>query len=253
MAKGHKMFNKAIGKSFTKSHAVRRALFTLVLGSAAWFSRTTFSQASPAVLEFPAFLRQNVTAGTTPVETKIQAKLAVATLVNSVVVPQDAILSGEVIESVAKSASNPSRLAIRMDSAQWKGRSEPLMLTPKLYLTAWYYPAPALTSQELSAGQPDAAHYPRVGSGTGGVYPGQRNPTAPTFPDPDTGTDTNKLPAPASDSSKHRVLMKDVESVSGSEGGVALTSRHSNIKLDKSTTYVFAAGELASGSGFERR
>ena len=94
-------------------------------------------QSSTAGLEFPVIMRQNVAAGATPVGTKIQAKLTVATLVNGVVVPQGAILSGEVIESVAKSATDPSRLAIRMDSAQWKNRSAPI----KAYLTGWYYPA----------------------------------------------------------------------------------------------------------------
>jgi len=40
------------------------------------------------------------------------------------------------------------------------------------------------------------------------------------------------------------VLMKNVESTRSSEGAVILTSQHSNIKLDKSTTYVLAAGDL---------
>src|SRR5271167_996536 len=53
-------------------------------------------------LEFPVFMRQKVVAGTTPVGTKVEAKLAVATLVNGTVVPQDALFSGEVTESVAK-------------------------------------------------------------------------------------------------------------------------------------------------------
>jgi hypothetical protein len=38
--------------------------------------------------------------------------------------------------------------------------------------------------------------------------------------------------------------MKNVESDRSSDGAVALTSTHSNIKLDKTTTYVLAVGDL---------
>ena len=96
-------------------------------------------------------MRQNVAAGKTSVGAKIQAKLALATLLNGVVIPQDAILSGEVTESVAKSATGSSRLAIRIDSAQWKNGSAPL----KVYLTPWYYPLPLLANQDLY--EPSAA------------------------------------------------------------------------------------------------
>jgi len=38
--------------------------------------------------------------------------------------------------------------------------------------------------------------------------------------------------------SQHRAVMKYIESVTGAGGAIVLTSKHSNIKLDKSTTYV---------------
>jgi hypothetical protein len=38
--------------------------------------------------------------------------------------------------------------------------------------------------------------------------------------------------------------MKDVESSVDAEGNVALTSTRANLKLDKSTTYVLATGDL---------
>jgi hypothetical protein len=243
------MFSKKLSKAITAGHAV----LTVVLGSAVSLSQSTPAPAiSAAGLDLPVIMRQNVASGATPVGTKVEGKLAVATLVNGVVVPQDAILSGEVTESVAKSASGPSRLAIRMDSAQWKNGSAPkvLQLTKKVYLTAWYYPAATLTTQDLSSGLPDATHNPRLGSGTAGVYPGQRNPTSPPFPGTDTGTDTLPAPpAPASDISKHRVPMKNVESTRNDDGTVTLTSKRSNIKLDKTTTYVLAAGDSAVGPG----
>jgi hypothetical protein len=229
---------------FRKTIAVGHAVLTVVLGSAALLSQSPPAPpSSSAGLEFPVIMRQNVAAGTTPVGTKVQAKLVVATLVNGVVVPQDAILSGEVTESVVKSATDPSRLAIRLDSAQWKNRSAPMVLAlaPKVYLTAWYYPAAPPTNQDPSSGLPDDAHNPRAGN-MAGVYPGQRNPTSPPFSGPDRDKDT--LPAPASDISQHRVLMKNVESTRNSEGAVTLTSKRFNIKLDKTTTYVLAAGDL---------
>ena len=129
------MFSQVFSKTtFIKTRVVGRVLLTVVLGCAALLGQQTFGQQTPGqqtpgqptpaasgssgALEFPVIMRQNVVAGTTPVGTKVQAKLAVATLVDGVVVPRDAVLSGEVTESVAKSAIDPSRLAIRMDSAR---------------------------------------------------------------------------------------------------------------------------------------
>ncbi len=63
------------------------------------------------------------------------------------------------------------------------------------------------------------------------------------------GSDMGPVPAPAPDISKHRVLMKNVESMPNSDGAVTLTSKRFNIKLDKETTYVLAAGDLAHGPG----
>src|SRR5208282_662890 len=224
-----------------------RAL-NVVVGSAMLLSQVSLSQMSlaqptlaarnlPAGLEFPVIMKQNVVAGKAPVGTKVQAKLVVATMVSGVVIPQSAILSGEVTESVAKSATDPSRLAIRMDSAQWAHGSAPI----KVYLTAWYYPAATPADQDLSSGLPDAGNNPRPRMG--GAYPGQRNPTSPPF----SGSDTGSSPAP--DISKHRVLMKNVESTPASDGAVTLTSKRLNIKLDKQTTYVLGTGDLARGPG----
>jgi len=221
----------------------------VVLGSAVLLSQLLLSQLSlaqpapaarslPAGLEFPVIMQQNVAAGKTPVGTKVQAKLVVATMVSGVVIPQGAILSGEVTDSTAKSATDPSRLAIRMDAAQWANGSAPL----KVYLTAWYYPAAtSAADQDLASGLPDAGNNPRPRMG--GVYPGQRNPTSPPF----SGSDTGSSPAP--DISKHRILMKNVESTRNNEGAVTLTSKRFNIKLDKQTTYVLATSDLARGPG----
>jgi hypothetical protein len=227
---------------FSKMTAVAHPLLAVVLGSAALLGQQTpVAPACQTGCEFPAIMRQNVVAGKTAVGTKVEARLVVATLVNGGVIPRDAILSGEVTESVAKSATDPSRLAIRMDSAQWKNGSAPL----KVYLTAWIYPEAALMNQDLSYQPPDAANSKGNWNGMG-AYPDPNNRVSQQkFPAADLGKDdTNALPSPASSISKHRVLMKNVESLRNTDGAVFLTSQRSNIKLDKFTTYVLAASDL---------
>jgi len=234
---------------FSKTIVVGHAVLTVVLGSAALLSQPTPAPpSSSAGLEFPVIMRQNVAAGATPIGTKIQAKLVVATLVDGVVVPRDAILSGEVTESVAKSKTDPSRLAIRMDSAQWKNGAAPI----KVYLTAWFYPVATMKPPDLSYEPPDTATSGKNWNGNNGPnasrsmgkHPDSRNPTQP-FPAGDTDQDPSvALPSPSSGISKRRVLMKNVESRRNSGGAVTLTSERFNIKLDKVTTYVLAAGDL---------
>jgi hypothetical protein len=203
---------------------------------------TTSSVApSPASTEFPVVLRQNVEAGKTPVGAQVQAKLVVATMIAGVVVPRDAVFSGEVVESVAKSGKDPSRLSIRMDNAQWKNTSAAV----KVYLTSWFYPVEATKPQDLSYQPPDAANSTRNWNGMG-TYPTPGNPVSQErFPSGDANKDTG-LPStsPSSSISKHRMQMKNVESIRNADGTVTLTSTHSNLKLDKSTTYVLASGDL---------
>lgn len=235
--------NREVIRMFSKMIAFGPVALTVVFSSAMLLAQQTLpTPSSSAGTEFPVIMRQNVTAGKTPVGAKVQASLVVATLVNGVVVPRDALLSGEVIQSVAKSAAEPSRLAIRMDSAQWKNGSA----TIKVYLTAWFYPVAEMAPQDLSYQPPDAAHSPKNWNGAG-TYPDPNNPASQPFPGRDTGRDTTSAPpSPASSISKHRVLMKNIESTRDSDGTVALTSKRSNIKLDKLTTYVLASGDLLS-------
>jgi len=204
------------------------------------------SPSSPSAIEFPVVMRQNIVAGKTPVGTKVQAKLVVATLVNGVVVPRDAILSGEVIESVKKSASDPSRLAIRMDSADWKKVTAPISAPIKVYLTAWYYPESAVANQDLSYQPQDEANSPRKNWNGMGTYPDPHNPVSQQkFPNSVNDKDAGPAAAtPASSISKHRVLMKNVQSVRDADGTVALIDARSDLKLDKVTTYVMASGDL---------
>jgi hypothetical protein len=228
---------------FSKVIALRNVALTVIFSSATLLGQQTpVPPNSSAGTEFPVIMRQNVTAGKTPVGAKVQASLVIATLVNGVVVPRDAVLSGEVIQSVAKSGAEPSRLALLMNSVQWKNGSA----TIKLYLTPWFYPVSETAPQDLSYEPSDAAHSPKNWNGAG-TYPDPNNPASQPFPGRDAGRDASAAPlSPASSISKHRVLMKNVESTRDSDGAVALTSRRSNIKLDKLTTYVLATSDLLS-------
>src|SRR5271155_1243367 len=98
-----------------QTHTLKGGVCSVNLKGTQMFTKTiTFGHAVfAALLSSGALLGQarSAASGSSAVGTKVEAKLAVATLVTGVVVPQDAILSGEVTESVAKSASGPARLA----------------------------------------------------------------------------------------------------------------------------------------------
>ena len=228
-----------IGNMIRKRIAAGHAVFAVFVAGASLLGQAPPARPSAAGLEFPVIMRHNVVAGTTAVGTKVEAKLTVATFVSGVVVPQGAILSGEVTESVAKSASTASRLCIRMDSAQWKNKSAPVVLqfTKKVYLSAWYYPmAPIIMPRDLSDEPPPSPSIP-------GRWNGPANlPTQSQSPLPTTTS-------PTADATTHRTPMKDVESARNDKGDVTLVSKRFNIKLDKSTTYVLTAADLAVGPG----
>lgn len=189
--------------------------------------------------ELPIILRQNVEAGKTAVGTKVEAQLVMATMMKGGVLPKGAMISGEVVDSVAKSNNSPSRLAIRMDSAQWKNGAAKF----KVYLTAWYYPPAPMPPPDLSYTPPGERR-----------NWGQVDPTVDTTDPPNPAQRLSRhqdnsanADAPASFIAKNRVLMKNVQSASGADGSVVLVSPRSTIKLNKVTTYVLAGNELRPG------
>jgi hypothetical protein len=186
--------------------------------------------------EFPLVLEKAVNAGKTEIGAKVQAKLLVATLVNGKVIPRNAVFSGEVVESTARTKTDPSRIGIRMDSVTWKEGSEPI----KIYLTSWYYPTVADPGQNLRYGPDQPASRTWDGQGQ---YPDQNSHVYRPFP----GSDTDKgsgVPSTANPvQSKDRVLMKDVDVEHLSDGSIVLVCKHNNLKLDRLTTYVFAPGD----------
>lgn len=220
---------------------LRPCLFSnLVLGvffSASMLAQQNQPPAAGTAQEFPVMLEQNVIAGKTPEGTKVQAKLSIATLVNGTVVPRNAVFSGEVTESAAKTKDQPSKVSVRMDSVAWKNGSAAV----KLYMTAWFYPNMMDAGQDLQYGPTKTAQ----GSWNGaGEYPTDQNMKSyKPFPDGQQ-KDPTVPDTPSSVTSKHRVLMKNVESGQASDGGVELISKKSNIKLERYTTYVLAASDL---------
>lgn len=237
---GCKFVEHMIGRRCISMLNRTRAVSILVLGIL--FSGTLHGQQTPTApapsraQEFPVLMQQSVTAGKTPAGTKVQAKLEVATLVDGTVLPRNAIFSGEVVESVAKTKTDPCRMAIRMDSAQWKGGSAAV----KLYLTQWYYPTLDAMGQNLQYGPTQPAN--RTWNGEG-QYPDPNSKSYKPFPgSEDKGAAVPDTPSATP--SNHRVQMKDVETASGNDGTLALVSKRTNLKLDRLTTYVFSSSAL---------
>jgi hypothetical protein len=157
--------------------------------------------------------------------------------VNGTVVPRNATFSGEVVESVAKSGAQPSRVSVQMNSLKWKNGSMPV----KTYLTAWYYPPVAESGQNLQYGpeQPTS----RTWNGAG-AYPDPNSPAYKPFPGGDAGQKDSVPDTPSSVTGKHRMLIKDVQSERAQDGRVTLVCKR-NLKLDRFTTYVLAPWDLA--------
>jgi hypothetical protein len=189
--------------------------------------------------EFPVILEQSVTSGKTPVGSKIQAKLIIATLLNGTVIPRNAMLSGEVTESVAKKGTDASRLAIRMDSVQWKAGSSAV----RVYFTGWYYPSLDEAGQDLQYGPQQSAQ--RTWNGQG-QYPDPNSHVYRPFPSGDSDKDPSGPDTSSSTMAKNSVLIRDVEVQHGTDGAIVLTSKRSNIKLERYTTYVVSTGDAVS-------
>ncbi len=218
----------------------RVLLFTLVLASVS--DSHLLCQQKPESLpetapnEFPLMLEKGVTAGKTAVGTKVQAKLAVATLVKGKVIPRNAVFSGEVVQSVARTKTEPSRLGIRMDSVAWKEGSEPI----KVYLTSWYYPTTSDPGQDLRYGPDQPASRTWDGQGQ---YPDQNSHVYRPFPGSGSDNGAKQSGAPNTSSpvqSNRPVSMKHVELERVTDGTIVLVSKHDNLKMDNLTTYIFA-------------
>jgi hypothetical protein len=193
------------------------------------------ASSSPVLREFPVMLQQSVEAGKTPVGTKVKGRLAVATQFQGTVIPRNAVVSGVVFESVAKSAKGPSRLGIRMESATWKDRSACMM---KAYLMPLYYPLTTQPVQGLPIESPDPNSRTLNGPNQSGSSP----MSPPSF----SGSNSEGVQEAIANIptiSSRPVSMKNVTMEPVPDDGIELVSQHDNIKLHKMTTYVLAAIE----------
>ena len=188
---------------------------------------------SGALHEFPLVLQQSIESGKSNIGTKVQAKLAVATTFEGTVIPRNAVFSGVVIESTPRSAKEPAKLAIRMETAEWKHGSSSITA----YLLPLYYPA---TTQSVpNFGDAPQESGPSTPDGAGPHSSSESPMRHQSFP-----TDGSQSAIPeVSTTSNRPVQIKNVTVALADEGGAALVSEHSNIKLFKLTTYVFAARE----------
>jgi hypothetical protein len=215
--------------------------FVVQVAILGFWSAASFAQQKPApsprpaLREFPLTLQQSIESGKATIGTKVQAKLAAGTLFQGTVIPRNAVFSGVVIESTAKSAKEPAKLAIRMETAEWKDGSTSL----KAYLVPLYYAPTAPSIQGPPAESPDPGS--RTMNGAGQSDPRMSQP----FP----GGNAQTGQAAISDiptASNRPVQMKNVTLALADEGGAALVSEGANIKLYKMTTYVFAASDTAA-------
>ena len=200
---------------------VANLIMIVAIATGSWGKQQAGATASLiGMQEFPLVLQSSVLAGKTPVGTKIQAKLTIATLFNGNVVPRNAKFFGEIVVSQAKTKNQPSRLSVRMDSVRWENGSAPV----RGFLTALFYPS--ITESQNSQSRPVQMKC-------------SSDPDCHEFwpPPQDVGS---------SPTSQHLERMKGVDSERTSDGTLALVCRQHTIKLDSSTTYLLMAGDLAT-------
>jgi hypothetical protein len=209
------------------------AVVVALCGTVALGQQKSTAPSSSPLREFPVVLQQNVEAGKTPVGTKVQAKLAVATTFHGVVIPRNAVVTGVVFESVRKSATAPSRLGIRMENAKWKDEATCMM---KAYLMPLYYPMVNQAMQGPPVESSDTDSRSMSGSN-------QSSPMSqPSFGGSNSEAAQEAMPNLLTLASRP-VSMKNVIIEPVPDNGVALVSEHENIKLHKMTTYVLAGIE----------
>jgi len=216
---------------FNRSSAAQAAI--LGFWFAAFFAQeaAASSPEQPPLHEFALTLQQSVESGKTKIGTKVQAKLAIATKFDGTVIPRNAVFSGVVIESAAKSAKEPGKLAIRMDTAEWKHGSSSI----RAYLLPLYYPTTTQAIQNFADASQESGPTSNGAQGSDSESPMSHE----SFPSNESQAAIPEIPT----TSSRPVQIRNVTLALADEGGAALVSEHSNIKLFKLTTYVFAARE----------
>jgi len=158
------------------------------------------------VQEFPVVFQKSVTAGKTPVGTTIQAQLSMATLLNGIVVPQNATFLGEIVVSQARTKNQASRLSLRMNSVSWKNGSPRV----KVFL-----------SDRFSPRIPEPQY----------LQPGKSSFHGPEVLHLATAEPWEKI--------------KDVDSERASDGVITLVCKQHTVKIYRYIMYVLTTADLA--------
>jgi hypothetical protein len=188
---------------------VASLIMIVACSSGSWGQQQPRATASVIeVQEFPVVFQSSVTAGKTPVGTTIQAKLSIATLLNGIVVPQNAKFSGEIVVSQPRTKNQASRLSLRMDSVSWENGSARV----KVFLSDWFSPR-----------IPEPQN----------LQPGIIKSSA-------DGPDVSHLAI-----SQPWEKMRDVDSERASDGMVTLVCKQHTVKIYRYITYVLTTGDLA--------
>jgi len=214
-------------------------VFLWALVSAAQTGRAVPASAQ----EFPAVLMQNVEAGKTAVGTVVNARLMIGTLAGGMVIPEGAVLSGVVEQSLAREGKVPTLLKIHMTKAAWKDHAIAL----SLYLSDQFYPA-------RTGPSPEASDFDASKSRMRGVEVQSRNivgrggvtavtvvvntPPKAVIEDTTQGGKTENR-AGATLGFAGRVKLKGLAAVPDSTGGLAVISDSKKLKLDRATCYSF--------------
>jgi hypothetical protein len=199
--------------------------------------------ATASAQEFPALLTHDIEAGKTTTGTPVNARLMMGTLMSGVVIPEGAVLSGTVEESVAAKDKAPARLRVHITQVQWQSRTAPL----NIYLVDQFYPKNANQSSQN-------AEYDASSSGRNDVKLRTRNTlerggfeshTTVEVSDPASSmksADSIKPdpPHPGQNSGlSPRAKLKNATAVRDGEGRVTILSSDKKLKLDRGTCYSF--------------
>lgn len=195
---------------------MRRLMFVLLL----LFAVGSLAQPSPkptprAALEFPLELNQKIVAGQSAVGSKVEGKLIIATLVHGAVIPEGAVFTGTVEESVARNGANPSRLRVHLTSSKWHGGSSAV----DIYLTNVVYPR-RKSQQNDDPDDPMASAARRRER----ILAAERNGGMPPLPDTESPVTAKRY--------DRRTTLEDVKLERGENGVIAITSEKFNVRLD---------------------
>jgi hypothetical protein len=161
--------------------------------------------------EFPLRLKSKIIAGKTAVGSPVEGTLVMATLVNGVVVPEGAVFSGAVEESIEHKDKTASRLRVHITEARWKEHA----LHVSLYASGHIYPPYKQKTDPM-----EARHLRRM------LQLGVAESTQPDAPN-----------APPFD--PRQLIDREVRNERSTDGVIVITSAKNTIELGGGGVYCF--------------